>query len=62
MISKFKVLLTSIRFWQVTGAAIVQVFAYFIPEFQGLANIISGYLAVVVTIGSADSVAKNWGK
>lgn len=60
MIGKIRELFGSVRFWQVTGIAILQVFAYYIPEFVGLANIISGWLGVVVTIGSVDSFARKF--
>ena len=61
MLEKLGSLLKSVRFWQVTAAAVVQVFAFYIPDFVGLANIITGYLGVVITIGSVDSFATKFG-
>lgn len=62
MIDKIKGILESVRFWQVTLAAIVQVLAYFGVLAPELANIITGWLGVVITIGSVDSFAMKLGR
>ena len=62
MIDKIMELFYSLRFWQVTLAAVLQVVAYFGALDSELANILTAWLGVVVTIGSVDSFAMKFGR
>lgn len=59
MIDKIKNILTSIRFWQVTIVAAIQVLAVYDIVPQELANVVSGWLGVTVLIGTIDKATGN---
>lgn len=61
MLDKIKELLGSVRFWGVTAGALSQVLAFFGALDTELANILTGYFGVVITIGSVDSIATKFG-
>ena len=61
MNDKIKNLFTSIRFWMLTAGAVFQILAFYLPQLAELWNILTVWLAAVVAIGSADSVARNIG-
>ena len=59
MLDKVKSILSSVRFLQVTIVAALQILALYELVPQDLANVVSVYLGVVVTIGTVDKAAKS---
>lgn len=59
MLDKIKSVLSSIRFWQVTLIAVLQVLALYELVPTDLVNIVSGWLGVTVLIGTVDKAAKS---
>ena len=62
MIEKVKAVLGSLRFWEVTAIALVQVLALYELVPAELANIVSGWLGVSITIETVDKAGKSIGK
>lgn len=48
----------SIRFWEVTIASFSQIMKMFLPNLAGLWDVITIWLGVVVSIGTADKLAE----
>lgn len=59
MLEKIKNVLSSIRFWQLTFATAFVLVGHYFPQGQFLWNTLATFLAAVVGIGTADSVAQN---
>lgn len=57
MLDKIKGLLSSIRFWMATLAAVSQIVKIYWPAGQPLLDIISLWFSTIFVAGSADSVA-----
>lgn len=62
MLDKIKEILTSVRFWQVTIVAALQVLALYELIPADLTNVVSAWLGVTVLIGTVDKAALNLGK
>lgn len=61
MTQKIQLLLGSIRFWEVTLATLSQIAKIYFPAHSVLWDILTVYLGVVVSIGTADSIATKIG-
>ena len=61
MLMKDKIMsvLSSIRFWQLTVATAFVLVGHYFPQGQFLWNTLAAFLATVVGVGTADSVAQN---
>lgn len=55
--AKIGVLFTSIRFWQMTLAALFVLLGHYFPGMEFLWDTLAAYLAAVTGIGTLDSVA-----
>lgn len=57
---KVTVLFNSIRFWQLSFAAVFLLLAHYFPGMEFLWNTLAAYLAAVTGIGTLDSVASRF--
>lgn len=61
MTDKIKELVNSIRFWQATLATLFVILGHYMPGFEFLWNSLAAYVAVVLGVGTLDSVATKIG-
>lgn len=58
MLEKIKLLLSSIRFWQITLGAISQIIKLYFPDQEAIFNIFSIWVFTVAGIGTFDKFTK----
>lgn len=59
MFSKLAALFGSIRFWQITFAAVTEIAAHFTSGPNGIYHVVAAWLASIATIGTVDKAAKS---